>query len=190
MIDHNYRTIFIHQRKVAGISIAVAWGHTEEDIKDLGNDFNRFNDGVLSWDWGARSEIEKSYFVFSAVRNPFDRLISSWKFLESTRHRPLLDVLQDLPRQSPDYEHLTRPQIAILREPTSAKLVVDDLIRYESLQQDFDRICNRIGRPQMILPRANIGERESGYRQYFDAQTRRLAEDLFAEDLEIFGYTF
>src|SRR6185312_11620004 len=99
MIDHKYRVIFIHQRKVAGISIAQTWEYTKKGIDDISTDFHRFNDGVLSWDWNARTEGERSYFIFSAIRNPFDRLISSWKFLESTRHRTLLDVLQNLPRQ-------------------------------------------------------------------------------------------
>jgi hypothetical protein len=190
MIDHQHRAIFIHQRKVAGMSISQMWGYKIWDIANLRSDYHRFNEGVLSWDWNTRTEVEKGYFVFSAVRNPFDRLVSSWKFLERTRARPLIEVLENLPRETPDYEHLTRPQIAILRELGSSTLVVDDLIRFESLQQDFDRICDRIGKPRASLPHVNTSERERGYRQYFDARTRKLTEDVFAEDFEVFGYTF
>ena len=190
MIDHYHRAIFIHQRKVAGMAISQIWGYTKADIENDESDFHRFNDGVLSWNWNARTDAEKNYFIFSAVRNPFDRLISGWKFLEDTRHRPLVDVLENLPRESPGYEHLTRPQIAILREPGAKRLAVNDLIRFESLQRDFDRICERIGRPRAILPHINVSEREFGYRQYFDARTRKLVEEIFAEDLDTFGYAF
>lgn len=190
MIDHQYKTIFIHQRKVAGMSISRAWGFRLRDVEDLGSDFHAYNDGVLSWDWNTRPPHVRSYFVFSAVRNPFDRLISGWKHLESLRHWSLREVLENLPWESPGYEHLTRPQVAILREPSSGELVTDDLIRFESLQSDFDRICERVGRPRIALPAINESERERGYRQYFDTRTRRMAEDLFAEDLEEFGYEF
>jgi hypothetical protein len=33
-------------------------------------------------------------------------------------------------------------------------------------------------------------ERAIGYRDYFNAHTRRLAEDMFSEDTETFGYKF
>lgn len=172
------------------MSISQVLGFKITDIEDVGSDFHRFNDGVLSWDWNERTRRERGYFVYSTVRNPFDRLISAWKFLESTRHRPLIEVLQDLPRHSPDYEHLTRPQIAILRGPGSKTLVADDLIRFESLQRDFDRICDRIGRRRAILPHVNRTERAGDYRQYFDSRTQEIAEDIFAEDFDAFGYSF
>jgi hypothetical protein len=190
MIDHRYRCIFFHQRKVAGLSIATAWGFSQAHFDKIGNNFHRFNEGTSSWDWKDRSDDEKKYFIFSAIRNPFDRLISSWKFLESTRNRTLLDVLENMPRESPDYEHLTRPQIEILREKGTSTLVVDDLIRFENLQHDFDRICDRVNRPRIQLPHVNTSERELGYRQYFDSRTRELAERHFAKDIEMFGYEF
>jgi hypothetical protein len=185
MIDHDRRTIFIHQRKVAGSSIMAAFGIGFENP-----DSHRFNDGVLSAEWHARNERERAYFVFSAVRNPFDRLISGWKYLEATRDRSLLDVLLTPPREGHDYRHLTRPQVAILRDTSAAALIVDDLIRFESLQAGFDAMCNRIGTPRRLLPHINRSARERGYRHYFDPRTRRIAEEMFAEDLAAFGYDF
>jgi chondroitin 4-sulfotransferase 11 len=182
MIDHRHRIIFIHQRKVAGSSIMTSLGHSPKRPE-----WHRFNDGVLSPDWAQR---DTSYFVFSAVRNPFDRLISSWKYLKSTCDRTLLDVLRAPPLEGIDYRHLTRPQIAILRDLESGMLVTDDLIRFERLQQDFDRICDRIGRARRPLDHINASNRMAGYRYHFDAETRHLAERMFAEDLSVFGYEF
>lgn len=185
MIDHDRRLIFIHQRKVAGMSIMAALGFHFENP-----DFHRFNDGALSADWAGRKERERSYFVFSAVRNPFDRLISGWKYLAATRERPLLDVLLDPPAEGHDYRHLTRPQIGILRDQSTGALIVDDLIRFENLQADFARICDRIGMPRQSLPHLNASTRERDYRDYFDERTRRMAEEMFAADLAAFDYDF
>jgi Sulfotransferase family len=159
MIDHAHRVIFIHQRKCAGMSIMTAFGKAP---KKPGS--HQYTDGALSPDWQHR---DRSYFVFSVVRNPFDRLISSWKYLVSTRHRTLLNVLQFPPSNGHDYRHLTRPQVAILRDRTG-EFVFNDLIRFERLQSDFDRICDHIGKSRVALPHLNTSERSRGYRQYFD----------------------
>ncbi len=76
MIDHTYKTIFIHQRKCAGASIITSFGCQPQN-----EEWGAFNDGVLSSIW---SERDPAYFVFAVVRNPFDRLLSGWKYLPST----------------------------------------------------------------------------------------------------------
>ena len=63
-------------------------------------------------------------------------------------------------------------------------------MRFESLQGDFDAVCRRIGLPARPLPRLNRTRRRRHYRHYFDAESRRLATELFAVDIERFGYVF
>lgn len=180
MLDHTYKCIFIHQRKVAGTAIIQAFGLTPKQP-----DWHIFNDGTQSPGWDKRP----SYFVFSAVRNPFDRLVSGWQYLRATNKQSLLDVLLDPPADGAPYRHLTRPQVAILRNPIG-QLVTDNLIRFERCQEDFDSICDRIGKPRQQLPRVNVGRRHTDYRCYFDDDTRKLAEAMFRDDLETFGYSF
>jgi hypothetical protein len=142
------------------------------------------NDGVLGPDY---QSAPAGYFRFSAVRNPWDRFVSGWKYLESTRERPLLDVLTNLPQAGADYRHLTRPQHAILYE--NGRLIVDYLIRFESLQQDFDQVCKAIGKPTRRLPHVNQGTR-GPYPEYFDDETRQLFLRHFGKDIELFGYKY
>ena len=182
MIDHTRRCIFIHQRKVAGTSIITALGHSPDKPE-----WHRFNDGVLSPDWAGR---DTGYFVFSAIRNPFDRLISAWKYLSCTRDRQLLDCLRNPPREGADYRHFTRPQIDILRDPETGRLIIDDLIRFEGLQRDFDRVCDRMGTASQQLPHLNTTLRSRTYKDYFDTETHQLAERMFAEDIAMFNYEF
>lgn len=186
MYDKRYRCIFIHQRKCAGTSIIEAFGIRARSFFHHQNPaWHLYNDGVLSPEWAGRPQA----FIFSVVRNPYDRLISSWRYLSSTKDRPLLDVLVNPPRDGSAYRHLTRQQVAALRD-TSGGLVTDMLMRFETLQADFDEVCDRLGKRRVELPKTNASQREVSYKQYFNAETRKLAEALFRDDLEAFGYDF
>jgi hypothetical protein len=187
MVDHELRCIFIHQRKAAGTSIITSFG-----INPRQPEWHAFNHGVLADDWNdqIRNGPLADYFIFSVVRNPFDRVISGWKNIKSMRKKELVDVLRDPPREGRDYRHFTLSQSALLLDRERGQLVTHDLIRFETLQQDFDRVCDRIGKPRVQLPRLNQSRRWRSYRWYFNRETRQIVEAMFREDLERFGYEF
>jgi len=71
--------------------------------------------------------------------------------------------------------------------------VVDEVIRYGALQEDFSRVCRRLGLPQLALPRkaANTrGAEKIPYQDYYDAASRALVAKRFARDITLFGWTF
>jgi hypothetical protein len=148
-------------------------------------DYHYMNDGVLSPEYARRPA---EYFVFSVVRNPWDRFVSGWKYCASTRLRTLREVLLDPPQEGHDYRHLTRPQVDILCD-AEGRCVTDFLMRYESLQQDFDTVCDRLAMSRVALPRVNAGDRLD-YRSYFDDECRMLFEERFARDVEAFDYRY
>ncbi len=119
------------------------------------------NDGVLSQGYASAPA---GYFRFSAIRNPWDRFISGWKYCTTTRHRSLHDVLANLPREGHDYRHLTRPQHAILYDE-NGRLIVEYIIRFESLQ-DFDRVCDTIRKPRRVRERRSHHRLSSGEKTY------------------------
>lgn len=180
MICHASLCIFIHQRKCAGTSIKHTFGLVPTD-----DAWHAFNDGALCPEFANRPT---GYLVFSVVRNPWDRFVSGWKYCRSTRDRPLREVLIDPPAEGHDYRHLTRPQHEILYD-AAGRPVFDTLLRYETLQDDFDRLCERLGRKPRALPRTNPGKRKP-YHRYFDAESRRLFEQRYARDIQLFEYHY
>lgn len=184
LISHQYQCIYVHQRKTAGTAIINSFGLTLKDP-----DWQTYNEGVLDPGYATMSEAVSWYFKFTTVRNPFDRLVSSWKYLAATRNRSLEDVLLHPPAEGHDYRHLTRPQTAILLN-ADGEPVVDFMIRYEALQEGYDQVCDMIGKPRMTLSVVNATTRDRDYRTYFNAVTRRLAEEHFKDDLAAFGYEF
>lgn len=182
MIDHEHKCIFIHQRKCAGMAVMKSFGMVPENP-----DYHYMNDGVLSPEYHTRP---MDYFRFATVRNPWDRFISGWLFCEGTKHRPMRDVLRSLPRLEHDYSHLTRLQHSILYD-RAGYLVVEKTMHFESLQQDFDEVCDAIGKPRTIIERINTNDSRRHYREYF---TDPIDVDLFlrhfALDVDTFEYEF
>jgi len=132
MISTQYECIFIHQRKCAGTAVIMAFGLLPSNAR-----FHYMNDGVLSAEYAQRPA---HYFVFSVVRNPWDRFVSGWKYCASTRHRTLRDVLLDPPPPvGHDYRHLTRQQADILFDGQN-RPAVEFVMRYETIQNDCYRV--------------------------------------------------
>ncbi len=185
MISHRFRCIFIHQRKNAGSSIIDSFGLRPEDPH-----WHVHNDGSLSPGWYERDDAIRDYLVFAVVRNPWDRFVSGWKYLNATRKRPLLEVLRDSPgNYSPhDVRHLWRPQSDTLLDGNGT-LIPDIVLRYEHLARDYGLLCDRIGKTDRDLPHLNATKHRR-YRVLYDVEARELLHQHFKNDIDLLGYRF
>lgn len=191
MISHKHKFIFIHQRKCGVSSIATALRKYTTDTPD-------FQDGVLSPEF-IRGDLSKysDYLIFSISRNPWDRFVSGWKYLQKDfpkyertfiKGLSLKETLLNLPQTGHDYRHITRNQVDILIDK-SGKSILNDLIRFENFQQDFNTVCDKIGIPQQQLPHTNKTNHKH-YTEYYDEETREIVAKKYARDIEYFGYKF
>ncbi len=69
-------------------------------------------------------------------------------------------------------------------------LAVNFVGRFETLQEDFSRICKHISLPDCKLPILNQTERTSHYRDYYSNETQTLIAKRFKQDIEMFSYSF
>lgn len=186
MICHAHSCIYIVQHKAASTSILAAFGVTGAD-----RDAQVLNHGPRNRGWSKRP---RGYFVFSSIRNPFDRALSAWLYLQGRPESRLRGVSIEAALRRKAYcpfdaSHFARTQTSRL-SGRSGKLVTDDLVRVESLQADFDRVCDRIGKPRVEMPRLNATAPHGPYRKMLSKTARALIEARFADDLKNFGYAW
>jgi hypothetical protein len=151
------------------------------------------------------------FFKFSFVRNPWSRILSEYRYRNYFHHRSFRDfVLNKLPEPGWDdqYRHVM-PQYDMLHD-RDGNLLVDFVGRFESLQQDFDRVAKILGLDDPALPHRNKSDKKSrdlrrkirnilyvngenrlhSMADFYDDETREAVAHYYRKDIETFGYEF
>jgi hypothetical protein len=76
------------------------------------------------------------------------------------------------------------------RQEGPGECLVDFVGRFENLQRDFATVATRLGLPSAELPHAMKSPRRPPLARYYNSRTRDLIANIFARDIELFGYEF
>lgn len=129
-------------------------------------------------------------FKFAFVRNPWDWQVSNYAYALHAPAHGQHDVIQELGSFDAyiryQYEEQAPSQSSFLDGDAGEELV-DFVGRFETLEADFQTICAKIG-VKAELPFLNASKRRKDWRSYYTDETRDLVADLFAQDIERFGY--
>lgn len=227
MICREFNCLFVHIPKTAGQSIEqffmdrlnLDWDRDREILLLQSNSDPSLGTEKLAHlsaseyvDCGHVSPEEFSgFFKFSFVRNPWERILSEYRYRNYFQHRSFRDfVLNKLPKPGWDdqYRHVM-PQYDMLHD-RNGKLMVDFVGRFETLQQDFDRVCERLGISDSVLPHRNRSDKKSrglkrkirnalylngenrltALEEFYDEETRAAVAEYYRHDIEAFGYRF
>ena len=201
VISHRHKFIFIKTSKTAGTSLEVFLSDVcgEEDVltpiiphvephrprnfKD-GGFFNHMPGqqiaGLIS------PEIWDNYFKFCVERNPWDKTLSHFHMLKYRAEEPL-SLAQYFEKKSfpRDFGKYTN---------TMGELLVDKILRYETLDQELGSLFADLGIPYA----GSIGVwAKSAYRtdrrHYSNILTAQQADEVaqvFSREIELLGYEF
>jgi hypothetical protein len=155
-------------------------------------------------------EQRRELVVFTAVRNPFDDLVSLYeknRAVHAGKLRRPEQVIQDGWARHLEFAathsfeewvlkvHVRKGALGRLRGPRTATYEhtegVDRVLRFERLQEDFDVLLAGIGFEGRIeLPRVNVTERGRDYRTYYSPAAREVVERAWSAELARYGYGF
>ena len=131
-------------------------------------------------------------FKVACVRNPYDRLVSCWqqKLWEGGQSgitdikgfyaRMPFDEFIDRVCELPSEEHNIHFRPMHLHIPCW-----DYLIKFETLEQDWENMMKWFGLPKLKLINSST---HRPWREYYSIQTALKVAEKFAKDLEMFGY--
>ena len=133
-----------------------------------------------------------SYFKFAFVRNPFDRFVSFCAFFTKNNglfERDPKSAMRHFLFAAPPMNNIVfQPQNTFVAN-AQGELLSDFIGRVETMQSDYDAICERLGIPSEQLGRQNSSQHDE-YRSYYDQQLIDGVAKLYGRDLELFGYDF
>ena len=139
-----------------------------------------------------------TYFKFGFVRNPWDLLVSIYHYLKhratAPEHQQRNPDIHELIRRSPDFDSYVRlcslqlTDLGALLYDDEGNNLMDFVGRYERIEEDFASVCRKIG-VDIALPHLNRSE-HAKYRDYYTAETKAIVSNIFARDIERFGYEF
>ncbi|ODA68665.1 Sulfotransferase family protein [Methyloligella halotolerans] len=204
MISHKHHCVFIHIPKTAGRTIKSLFG-----LPELG----RYYKGELEWieDPFDHQSITKytdrdwfdDYYKFSVIRNPWDRAVSAFFYLDKGGSNQFDQAFRDeyLAKYGGDFDAFAqdigslaehkffKPQMHWVGRVEEREVLCDHLIRFENLSEEVMALSERLGLPMPEVPHVNPGKHPP-YQECYSPAGRDAVAEVYAADIEAFGYSF
>lgn len=193
----NKKPVFVHVPKTAGASIVQVC--MRSGVAVIGHDIRDPRYQSLAQCKLRYPEI----YSFAVVRNPWDRVVSSYHFLKGgglneadredaeqfvSRYKTFDHFIAEGFKDSRILQQIHfRPQYEWLSN--DAGLVVDVVGRFEKLQAGCRKWFRSIGVPLKQVPKVNAG-RHKPYKVYYSEKTIGLVREIYVRDIDLFNYKF
>lgn len=147
-------------------------------------------DGIVS-----RDDLDR-FFLFTLVRNPWDRMVSYYHWLKVQSFDNPAVLLAKMMRFE---EFVLQPFILRTFRHAPYPFYVTDAegrerdahyIRLEDLTKDLAPLEAHLGFSLGKIPRVNMSDRRADYRGYYSAASQDALAQACASDIARFGYTF
>jgi hypothetical protein len=212
MLSYTHRFIFVHIYRTGGTSIFRALGKRFDVVEALHNTpvtevaarlkSLGLNPEIINLHFHASAReiratvgeaVFAKYFKFAFVRNPFEHVLSLYlytlKHPQQVDHAAMsrhADFKAYVFNELPDEPRIPGPQSNLIADE-DGKLLVDFVGRYENIEADFAKVCDRIGARDVSLVRSNVTE-HGPWQSYYDRTTFERVRTRYQHDIAAFGY--
>ena len=193
MINHEHKFIFINIPKCAGMSIGKTLTELtkpKDDEPHYGTKWNYSGFKIHHDEFDEK--IWKEYFVFTFIRDPIDRLLSQYLYRDFLYHHEFeyaVKNMKGLFSQEYGYKepgtHPTNGSIIDISDHygewihypgqrgflqgqysngIDKRPYINFYGKYETLQEDFDYVCEKIGLPKTKLPHSNKSRNDRNFK--------------------------
>ena len=201
-ISHKHKFIFIATPKTGSTSIRSMLDEFS-DIKSEGEGIYQHHTTYAQA--LKRFDYAKDYTCFAFVRNPWDRWLSLWYYIQRQakigKGKYSVKCKGLLKKHSNFKEYVMNITAEKNKDPMSAHncfkwissdgehVDIDYVGKMETMQEDFDTICDKIGIPRQTLLHKNATTHKH-YTKYYDDEMIDTIAQKCEKDIEHFGYKF
>ena len=134
------------------------------------------------------TEVWNDYFKFAFERNPYDKMVSKyWLILDSgDYHGDFKQFCKDCEKGNQTFP------IGYKMYTVDDKIAVDYIGKYESLKNDFNFICKKLGIPyEGDLPKFRADKRidKKHFSSYYDSETKEIVKNHYHREIKMFDYS-
>lgn len=191
LLSKKYRCIFIHINKSAGTSIEMVLRSSPAIFRKHYMTAMDIRDFVCEDKWN-------EYFKFAIVRNPWDKMVSLYKYRRKMKKIPrALEFNQFIhgvdnyttPRKSKRNIIQTSNQLEFCVDKNGV-IILDYIGRFENIHKEWRHICNEI-KCTKSLPHVKVTKsKHIHYSKYYDDESVDIISCRFDKDISYFGYKF
>ena len=182
IVSEQRKFIYMKAAKTAGTSI-LREGFEKMDIgtfhlKDHPDQYNEWINRITDKDL-------EDYFIFSVIRNPWDRLVSTATYFKI----PVKEFVKNIDDywENDDIKQHSLP--CSLYTHLNGEPFVDFVCRFECLQPDMNLVFDHLDLRREKLPFVNRSKHYH-YSRYYNDTEKNIIEDKYRNDIKYFGYAF
>jgi len=205
-INHDLEAIFIHIPKTAGTYMAdilhkhygftnyyltrpdheIFCGGRDSSIKSHENKIH----GTLMYYktsfycnkvMGMTADKWKRYYKFCFIRNPYDKIISGWNYVNQNKYPLSFYLNQPYKKNNWDYWHVLMSQTRhIINE--KGKIGVDFIGTFEHLEEDFEKVLTYLELPKKHKPFKKNSKKHRPFYFYYTPSYLQQINHLLHED--------
>jgi hypothetical protein len=191
MISHkDPKFVFLHLPKNAGSSVTKALaryiGVQREELRYGQNKF------IYARNLHNFISDPESYYIFSVIRNPWDRVVSYFHYLQQIRQPPH-NLGKDIKFKDwvkgKGFKGL-QTQMSQLSDqfPCNISTSINYVARLESLSEDWSSICQGMGIECELMHDKKSSHRD--YTDYYDDETKDIVYRNYKDDVDCLSYYF
>lgn len=147
-------------------------------------------------------------FKFTVVRNPYDRRVSLWMYYNkynkysnsmskilgggTLAFESFVRIFFNKGFKNPKYRHFSTHSCPASCDITdeNGRVLLDYVARVEDLESMTAELSENLDLAVGSMPKVNNTRDNNDYRQFYNNRSRSLVEEIYREDLKMFGYKF
>ena len=207
-ILYNLNAIFIHIPKTAGTSIETILFeniNSNDYLKYWYGNVNNYelDHSTIKYLVENCKHYNKNFFKFCVVRNPYERLVSEYKYCKNYYSRFIKNInsfkefifelnskFNQVLENEENNHHLIShylPQYKFTH--IDSKNSLDFIMKFENLEEDWIKLCENLKiNKKLIKVDKYSSKKKYNYLDYYDDKLKEIVYQLYEKDFLLFGY--